>query len=394
MIAVSLTRAQDFKKALNSGADYLELRTDYFTDAQLKQFVTQSTLPIIYTIKRPTSYLPKVAYTDIDYKAKSKVPGKLIRSFHDYKRTPSFAYLDQLVKTILKQHALPKVATMINSVEDLYVIAQLQKKYGRKLIAIGMGELGMMTRVYNQSLLTFAGLSRATTSAPGQLTVKELKSNHIFGLVGDHIAHSLSPKLHSKQNYRYQLWETENFKQFMFIFNHFQLPGASVTKPFKQVAMTYCDRLDVHAKKIGAVNTLVRQGKTVSGYNTDWIGIEKAIGKYLPNKRVLILGRGGAAQAVAYTAKQHKAKSVTLLSSKQLPTNQTDFDVVVNATPVNDQLLVPASSLKGKVVMDCNYGQITQLLKVAKQQRARVAMDGLSMLKAQAVEQIVRFRGK
>ncbi len=394
MIAVSLTRAQDFKKALNSGADYLEVRTDYFTDQQLQQFVTKSTLPVIYTVKRPTRYLPNVAYTDIDYTSKIKVAGKVIRSFHDYKRTPSLEYLDQLIKTILKQKALPKVATMINSVEDLYTIAKLQKKYGRKIIAIGMGELGMMTRVYNQSLLTFAGLSRTTTSAPGQLTIKALKTTRIFGLVGDNIAHSLSPKLHGKQNYRYQLWQTNNFKQFIFVFNHFQLPGASVTKPFKQVVIPYCDRLDVHAKKIGAVNTVVRKGRQLVGYNTDWIGIEEVIGKYLPNKRVLILGRGGAAQAVAYTAKRCKAKSVTLLNSKELPTTITEYDVLVNATPVYDQLLVPAASLRGKVVMDCNYGRVTKLCTTARQQQARVVLDGLPMLKGQAVGQIAYFEAR
>lgn len=392
MIAVSLTRIQDLKKALSSGADYLEIRTDYFTDAQLKQLVERSTLPVIYTIKRPTSYRPKVAYTDIDYQAKEKVAGKLIRSFHDYKRTPSFEYLDQLVQRILKQKALPKVATMVNSVEDLYVLAKLQHKYKRRAIVIGMGELGLMTRVYNKSLLTFASVSKATATAPGQLTVKELLATRIFGLVGDNIAHSQSPKLHSQAGYRYQLWETNNFKQFIFLFNHFQLPGASVTKPYKQDVMVHCDRLDQHAKKIGAVNTVVREGKQLVGYNTDWIGIDKAIGKYLPKKRVLILGRGGAAQAVAYTAKLRKAKSIRLLSSTQLPTTNDYFDVLVNATPVYNQLLVPKDSLRGKIVMDCNYGQVTELLSVSKQQRARVVMDGLPMLKAQAMEQISLFQ--
>lgn len=365
MIAVSLTRARDFKKALQSGADYLELRTDYFTDKQLQHFVEQSTLPIIYTIKRPTAYVPKVSYIDRD-------------SFHDYHRTPSYHFLDNVIKT----RSFPKVATQVNTVDDLYTLTKLQKKYGKKAIIIGMGELGMMTRVYNKSLLTYASVSQSTTTAPGQLTIAELKSTRIFGLIGDDIEHSLSPKLHRGHGYRYQLWQTDDLKKMMFVFNWFQLPGASVTKPFKVDIMRYCDRLDAHAKRIGAVNTLVRQGKQLVGYNTDWIGVQKSIGRYLKSKKVRILGKGGAGKAVAYAVQQSHGRVVT----------DDAFDVLVNATPVADQLLVPAESLRGKVVMDCNYGKMTKLCRVAKQQRAKVVLDGLPMLRYQAAAQTKLFK--
>ena len=365
MIAISLTRAQDYKKALKSGADYLELRTDYFTDQQLKHFVERSTLPVIYTIKRPTRYLPNVAYIDRD-------------SFHDYHRTPSYQLLDQVIKKI----SFPKIATQVNTVDDLYTLAKLQKKYGKKAIVIGMGELGMMTRVYNKSLLTYASVSKTTATAAGQLTVAELKSTRIFGLIGDDIQHSLSPKLHRGQPYRYQLWQTDDLKKFMFVFNWFQLPGASVTKPFKIDVMKYCDRLDSDAKKIGAVNTLVRRGKKLVGYNTDWMGVDKAIGKYLKGKTVFILGRGGAAKAVAYAVKKNGGKL------------GTRFDVLVNATPVFDHLLLPAESLRGKIVMDCIYGKKTELLKQAKRHGAKVVLDGLPMLRYQAIEQTKLFNGR
>lgn len=388
MIAVSLTRAHDYSTALKSGADYLELRTDYFTDQQLRYFVERSTLPVIYTIKRPTKYLPKVAYTDVDYQSKLQLTGKVIRSFHDYQRTPNLERLEQIIQPILKQKQIPKIATMVRSVTDLYVLAQLQKKYKKRAIIIGMGELGMMTRVYNKSLFTYAAVSKATATAPGQLTVAQTKTTRIFGLVGDDIQHSLSPKLHQGNGYVYQLWETTDLKQFIFVFDHFELPGVSITKPYKQAVMDYCDRLESHAKKIGAVNTLVRDGQKLVGYNTDWIGIQKAIGRYLQKKRILILGRGGAAQAVAYAAKQADAKFITVLGSKQLPTEQTNYDVLVNATPVREQLLVPAASLRGKVVMDCNYGKASQLLRQAKRMGAKVVLDGLPMLRYQAIKQI------
>ncbi len=376
MIAVSLTRTQDFRPALKSGADFLEVRTDYFTDQQLKQLILTSTLPIIYTIKRPTKYLPKVAYIDIDDRSRQKINNKTIRSFHDYKRTPSFQMLDSKIRSILKRRAIPKIATQVNTVADLYTLARLQKKYGSKVIVVGMGVLGLMTRLYNRSLLTYAAVSKTTKTASGQLTVKEMKSTRVFGLVGDDIQHSLSPKLHSKQKYTYQLWQTDDLDQFMFIFSWFQLPGASVTKPFKIDVMQYCDRIDLPARKIGAVNTLVRKNNQLTGYNTDWIGVQKTLGKYMTGKTVLILGKGGAAKAVAYAVKKNKGKV------------GPSFDVLVNATPVRDQLLVPAESLRGKVVMDCNYGKMTKLCRVAKQQHAKVVLDGLPMLRYQAAEQI------
>lgn len=359
MIAVSLRRIQDFKPALQSDADFLELRTDYFTDQQLKYCVEHSTLPIIYTIKRPTQYLPQVAYTDRD-------------SFHDYYRTPSYSFLDQ----VINQRSFPKIATQINSVDDLYTLAKLQKKYRHKAIIVGLGELGLMTRIYNRSFLTYAVV--------GQHTVAELKTTRLFGLIGDDIEHSLSPKLHHGHGYRYQLWQTNDLKKFMFVFNFFKLPGASVTKPFKVDVIRYCDRLDKHAKAIGAVNTLVREGKQLVGYNTDWIGVQQAIGKYLPNQRVLILGKGGAAKAVAYAAKQAGAKRIQFSTG--------DYDILVNATPVRDRLLVSADSLKGKIVMDCNYGKPTELLKQAKRHQAKVVLDGLPMLRTQAIEQMKLFR--
>lgn len=388
MIAVSLTRVSQFAAALRSGADLVELRTDYFSEAQLKQLIAKSRLPIIYTVKRATKYIPTVAYIDFDYRQAKSIPGtKVIASFHDYKTTPSYVVLEKLVIKLLQKKFIPKIATQVNSVDDLYILARLQKKFGKNVIVVGMGELGMMTRVYNKSLLTYACVSTKQATAPGQLTVQQLQTTRIFGLVGDDIQKSLSPKLHNRYSYHYQLWQTTDLKKFMFVFTYFQLPGASVTKPFKQDVMKYCDQLDTHARKIGAMNTLVRRGNKVIGYNTDWIGVDKSIGKYFSGKRVSILGQGGAAKSIAYAAELRHAKKIVLLSHHQLPTTNYLYDVLVNATPVRDRLLVPADSLSGKVVMDCNYGPPTQLVRTAKRQRAEVVFDGFPMLQAQAIAQ-------
>lgn len=404
LITVSLKNARQFTAASHSGADYIELRTDYFSIAQIMNLAQRSRLPIILTVKRAMtlpSVLPhSVKYIDFDYKAPQtklrRVPHGLniIQSFHDYTATPTYTKLAALVKRAHQHGYLPKIATTIRTVDDLAVIARLQKTYGKRIIAIGMGELGIMTRLYNKSLLTFAALTQRSITASGQLTVTQLRSGmQLYGLIGETIAHSLSPRLHNtwfKQQYlphRYQLWSTQDLDKFMSVFNFFGLPGASVTMPYKKDIMSYCATLDRHAKTIGAVNTLVRRGNKLIGYNTDWLGVQRALGQSLRQARVLILGSGGAAAAIAYAAKQTHAKTVVSLHRADLPTQRTNFDVVINATPVHNALLVSASALKHKVVMDCIYDRSTQLQRSARKHHARRIVNGLPMLRIQAAEQ-------
>jgi len=131
----------------------------------------------------------------------------------------------------------------------------------------------------------------------------------------------------------------------------------------------------------------VRRGNKLIGYNTDWLGVQRALGHSLRQARVLILGSGGAAAAIAYAAKQAQAKTVVSLHRADLPTQRTNFDVVINATPVHNVLLVPASALKHRIVMDCIYGQLTQLQRIARKHHARRIINGLPMLRTQAIEQ-------
>lgn len=415
MIAVTLDNPRQYKLANDSGADLIEIRTDLYPNVNIPNLIAKCSKPVILTIKSPQTILldyidlPNVKYVDIDYRLKSLIKDfhtmrskrvQLIVSFHDYKETPAWSNLeDRVTQLRLLKPDIIKVATMIERVDDLHSIMRLQKRLGKKGIVIGMGELGLMTRVYNKSVLTFACLDPKHPSAPGQLTVQQMKTTKIFGLVGTHISQSVSPLLHSlafaaqRLPYRYQLWETQDLKKFMEVFNFFGLPGASVTMPFKDHVMQYIDRADIHAKKIGAVNTLVRAGKKVIGYNTDWLGVQAALQGELRNKKVMILGAGGAAAAIYYAAKQAGASEITMLTRQEMPTDEDDFDVLINATPVYDMLLVPEDSLYSKVVMDCNYGTKTQLVKKAES-IAYKTFDGLPMLVYQGAEQFRLWTGK
>lgn len=411
MIAVSFKQKRQFTQALRSGADIIELRNDFFALPELENFLKRSSLPVILTLKRPMAlsqllniverYQPR--YVDIDYRQYRLIQGlqkrvlsktKLIVSYHNYRATPLWVVMQKKVEWLWRfKSDIVKIATTIRTVDDVVVIKRLQERYGKTIIAIGMGELGLMTRVYNRGLLTFASVSSGQTTAAGQLSVVDTRQTQLYGLIGDDITHSLSPTLHNSAfkkyhlPYRYQLWQTNNLAAVMELFQFFHLPGASVTKPYKRAVIEYCTRLDSAAKTIGAVNTLVRRGQKIIGYNTDWIGVQQALRGQLRNKSVLILGTGGAAAACAYASKQAGASSTICLSHRVLPTILTDWDVVINATPVARQLLVPAASLKNKIVMDCIYQTPTALLRAARRHRAKFMCDGLPMLRYQATEQ-------
>ena len=135
-----------------------------------------------------------------------------------------------------------------------------------------------------------------------------------FAVIGDPIAHSLSPLLH-QEIYR-QLGIVASFEKvhvtpgsLSLFMDENVLDGFNVTIPHKESIIPYLDALDESAQAIGAVNCVAGE----IGYNTDWIGFLKAMagnGVEINGKNSLIIGAGGAARAVGYVLVQAKAKSI------------------------------------------------------------------------------------
>lgn len=201
--------------------------------------------------------------------------------------------------------------------------------------------------------------------------------------------------------------------------------GCNITIPHKESAVPACDALEPHAKRLGAINTVIRQvDGTLLGTNTDVDGIEQAIaGVELQSARVVVLGTGGAARAAfALLAKKWCARVSVLARTPEKAERAAtecglkikayhwaarsgafrDADLVINATqlgmdgqePMPDFVLDElAQAAPDALVFDMVYVPLeTALLKAARDRGLRTS-DGLVMLIGQAAEAFERFFG-
>ncbi|MGN0151313.1 MAG: shikimate dehydrogenase [Wujia sp.] len=149
-------------------------------------------------------------------------------------------------------------------------------------------------------------------------TYKSVKSEKKIGIFGNPIRHTLSPVIHDTLSdalgidERYLVFQVENDlgAHVKSAFEHGIL-GLNITVPYKQEVMEYLDGIDEAAHEIGAVNTLVRTERGYRGYNTDMPGLARALESediMLQGKKVIMLGAGGAARAVAYMCMKYGAE--------------------------------------------------------------------------------------
>lgn len=253
-----------------------------------------------------------------------------------------------------------------------------------------------------------------------------IKNHSLFCVIGNPVWHSLSPKIHNTiygnfglKNFVYTKIEIKEkrFSQVKQIMSLLAIKGASITSPFKQEIMKITDAIDEKSKKNGAVNTIFfgDNGK-IYGYNTDWIGVLKALEKHvdLVNKKVAIFGSGGGAKSAAIACLE-RTKNVILFNRTKEKNDDfatkngikscalrefkpADFDVIINATIVGlgskKSILKRNQILKNHVVFDMVYNPLkTTLLKYAISKNAKM-IYGTEMLIQQAVKQVEIFTGK
>ena len=239
-----------------------------------------------------------------------------------------------------------------------------------------------------------------------------------FAVIGDPIAQSKSPDMH-------QAWyeemgvdaayipvhvKPENLEQAVASFKLLGASGWNVTIPHKQTIIPFLDELDELAKKMGAVNTVVRtaDGK-LKGYNTDGPGfvrsLEEAVGTEHRNEALLLIGAGGAARGIAFALQQAGYCNITIANRtlanaqaivREMGTGQAvtmaqaeekldTYKIFVQTTPAGmstGNFDLPFSLEKfpeGAIAADIVYNPLMTPFLLAAEQKGAKIVNGLGM---------------
>ncbi|HEX5181912.1 MAG TPA: shikimate dehydrogenase [Allosphingosinicella sp.] len=235
-------------------------------------------------------------------------------------------------------------------------------------------------------------------------------------VIGDPVAHSKSPPIHkfwlgklgmegdyrrcrvqpgALRSYLAERWLDPDWR------------GCNVTMPFKAEIAPLLDAVDPAARRIGAVNTVVRQEVRLAGMNTDWIGLHLALGDHGAGGRdVVLIGAGGAARAALEELRQEAPRSLVVMNRDPakaaglLADFGIDGEAMPLGTPPPADLLINASALgmedhpaldldlgnlrADAAVLDMVYHPLDTLLLARARARGLIAIDGLRMLVGQA----------
>lgn len=245
----------------------------------------------------------------------------------------------------------------------------------------------------------------------------------VYGILGHPVAHTLSPAMHNAAfrhlgiNAVYVPFAVQNLAQAVQGLRGLNIRGASITVPFKEEIISLLDEVDLQARVIGAVNTVINHDGRLWGTNTDWQGALAALEEHteVAGRHVLVLGAGGAGRAIVFALRQagaqvtlvdleeNKARSLALEFGAVCVTLDkavlSPAEILINATPVGmapqDKVIpLPPDNLKQfEIVMDIVYEpRQTRLLTEAAARGCR-GINGLQMLVHQGARQFELFTG-
>ena len=190
-------------------------------------------------------------------------------------------------------------------------------------------------------------------------------------LLGRPVAQSLSPRMQNAAfaarglDWSYSSFDVDDPLEAVAALRTLGFAGANVTRPYKRAVVSACDETDGDA-----VNTLVFREGRVLGFNTD-----REILSGIDAKRACVLGAGGAAQTLAPALPDDTR---TYSRSTNWPPDASGCDLIVNATPVRDELLVTPHA--GQTVVDLAYGPEETALVAAAHAAGCTVIDGLDAL--------------
>lgn len=472
MICVSLGRVRHkemiatHQALAEIGAPLVELRIDWLRyPPDLGRVIKVRPTPTVITCRRPQdggrwrgneddrqmllrqAIVAGVDYVDLESDIAAKIPRygktKRIVSYHNFETTAPdlrdlHASLCQLDADIVK------IVTMANSPADNARLLELIQDAPKPTIAFCMGEIGTPSRILCGKYgapFTYATFSKERVLAPGQLSFEVMRDLYryesinsetaVFGVLGDPIAHSWSPLIHNTA-FREQAINAvyipfrvpaEMLAESLAEFDKLGFQGFSVTIPHKEAVAAMVPTADATVRDSGAANTLYRNetGRWCAS-NTDYEAALTVLREGVANsgssgtlegKRVLILGAGGVAKAVALGLNRAGAAiSITNRSkdrgralAEQLDCQFIGWenrgsvfaDILVNCTPIGMFPEVEATPFPqhwlrdGMLVFDTIYNPENTLLLKEAREHFCTTVSGLEMFVRQAAAQYESF---
>jgi 3-dehydroquinate dehydratase/shikimate dehydrogenase len=460
----------EIQEAARQGARLIEVRLDYLAKApDFKRLLADKPCPLVATVRRPADggkwpgteaarqsllrqcIVSGFDWVDLETDVAEEIPrfGKVKRivSYHNMREVP--ADLEEIHKKMCRQDAdVVKLALRATQVGDGVRVLNLMKDPPRPTVALAMGDLGTPTRLLGARLgspFTYAAFNKERGIAPGLLSFDELRrlyfyeqinaQTKVYGVIGDPVAHSLSPLLHNHAfrhlgiNAVYLPFRVPRGELAAFLEAYEQVPvhGYSVTIPHKEAAAELAKRKDdnVHATK--AANTLIRGRAGFEAYNTDYQGVLDTLKANLPpgpdntpvpleSLTALVVGAGGIARSVAHALhRAHAPVTITNRTTKRAHELAAEVgcrtvewdarhsvlcDLLVNCTPVGmhpelDESPVHHSYFReGLTVFDTIYTPETTLMIKEARSRGAHIITGVDLFVRQAALQFKLFTGR
>jgi 3-dehydroquinate dehydratase/shikimate dehydrogenase len=451
------------------GIDWLEVRADLVGDLDSSRLARLFPGKLLYTLRsraeggsyegsteRRKKRLIEAAgrYDLVDLEAARDLVPEVLKAVPPEKRVVSWhgpaPGLDGLKATFERMAAVPAalyklVPTAAQHGDEIPCLLLLQSLGRRDVIAFAAGPCGAWTRFVAPRLgaPVVYGMLGEVPGAPGQISIERLRRDYLlpdlhpiqalFGIVGNPVTHSLSPRIHNTA-YRalglpaaYLPFHTESFGELWLevvengALEALGLPirGLSVTAPFKESALAVAGAESPLAELIGAANTLVLNRGVWEAEATDPDGVVLPLrdrGIAIEGLEAAVVGAGGAGRSAAEGLAKAGARvtifnrdpergqsSAGRLKLPFLPLPDLDpsrFDLLVNATPLGrgdgGPLPFDTGRLRsGAVVIDLVYlmDRPTRLLTEAAA-RGAVAIDGREVLVDQARGQFRMMTGR
>lgn len=393
MIAYTLADLKDYP-LIEKECDLVELRLDLIHDDEAIKNLERKK-PVLFTCRRKRDggayggsekdrlskieyfFKLKPDYFDLEDDLDPRFIEKMAKNYPDVKIIGSRHHMEDTPQNIVfpenPNFYAAKLACYAKSSIDALRLMVALKNYGKRAIALSMGDRGAFTRVINVilgSYFTFAG----DIASIGQLSIFEMKekyrvhelntSSSIFALIGYPLTGSLGTQVHNEimrgisfngvyVNIKILPEEVGSFFE---LIKQLPFKGLSVTTPLKELCFPFLDKFsDI------AINTI--KADTKEGFNTDGKGALNAVEEHflVKGKTIVIIGAGGTAKAI-YKEALKRGATVFVLNrteerAKELAEehgfgldkindlNQSGYDLLINATthafPIEKEQLLP-----------------------------------------------------